>query len=141
LPAGSAQSFEVVGLDFNTMYYFAIKAFDEFNNSGPTSNVPTGTTLGVPDITAAPTSFSADLISGATDTQTLVLTNDGEGTLDFTVPARTCCSVLRSCSSRFLRKANRPKSGAPGERRRPDPAIAGSTATAGSPTSLGGRKA
>ena len=76
----------MVGLDFNTTYYFAIKAFDEFGNAGPISNVPTGTTLGIPDIAAAPTSFFADLITGATDTQTLTLTNDGDGTLDFTMP-------------------------------------------------------
>ncbi|HEY3215053.1 MAG TPA: S8 family serine peptidase, partial [Candidatus Eisenbacteria bacterium] len=85
-PAGSAESFEVGGLSFSTLYYFAIKAFDEFNNAGPISNVPTGTTLGIPNIAAAPGSFSSTLLTGATDTQTLTLSNTGEGTLDFTVP-------------------------------------------------------
>jgi hypothetical protein len=86
LPAGSAESFEASGLSFSTGYYFAIKAFDEFNNAGPLSNVASGTTLGAPDITASPTSFSAELLTGATETQTWTLRNDGAGTLDFTVP-------------------------------------------------------
>ncbi len=85
-PAGSAESFQVGGLAFSTLYYFAIKAFDEFNNTGGISNVATGTTLGAPDITASPTSFSASLLTGATQTQTLTLANDAAGTLDFTVP-------------------------------------------------------
>ncbi len=85
-PAGATESFEVGGLDFNTTYYFAIKAFDEYNNSGPISNVPTGTTLGIPDVAAAPTSFMADLLTGATDTQILTLSNTSEGTLDFSIP-------------------------------------------------------
>jgi len=85
-PAGSAESFEVGGLDFNTTYYFAIVVLDEYGNPGGLSNIASGTTLGVPDVTAAPTSFMADLLTGATSTQPLTLTNDGEGTLDFTIP-------------------------------------------------------
>ena len=86
LTAGSAQSFDVTGLAFQTSYYFAIKAFDEFNNAGGLSNLATGTTLGAPDITASPGSFSTELLTGATETQTLTLRNDAEGTLDFTMP-------------------------------------------------------
>ena len=86
LTAGSAQSFEVTGLAFQTSYYFAIKAFDEFHNAGGLSNVATGTTLGAPDIAASPLSFSAELLTGATETQTLTLRNDAAGTLDFTMP-------------------------------------------------------
>jgi subtilisin family serine protease len=86
LVAGSPQAFEVPGLAFNTTYWFGIKALDEFGNAGPLSNVPSGTTLGIPDIEAAPSSFSASLLSGAGETQTLTLTNLGAGTLDFQVP-------------------------------------------------------
>ena len=85
-PAGSAESFEVPGLAFNTLYYFAIKAHDEFNNAGDLSNVASGTTLGIPNIDASPTSFSSTLLTGATDSQTLTLSNTAEGTLDFTIP-------------------------------------------------------
>lgn len=86
LVAGSPQSFEVRGLAFSTTYWFAIKAFDEFNNSGPISNVPSAMTLGTPDIAYTPAAFTASLLSGAVEVQTLSLSNAGEGTLDFTVP-------------------------------------------------------
>ncbi len=85
-PAGSAETFTVLGLSFSTPYYFAIKAFDEFNNAGPISNIATGTTLGAPLVSVTPPSLSADLLTGAAVTQTLTVRNDGAGTLDFTVP-------------------------------------------------------
>jgi hypothetical protein len=84
--AGSAESFEVGGLSFLTPYYFAIKAFDEFNNEGGLSNVAIATTLGAPDITATPGSFATELLTGASEIQTLTLRNDAAGTLDFTIP-------------------------------------------------------
>jgi subtilisin family serine protease len=85
-PYGAAETFEVGGLAFSTTYYFAIKALDEFSNAGPISNIAMGTTLGTPDITASPLSFTSELLTGATDVQTLTLRNDGAGTLDFTIP-------------------------------------------------------
>src|SRR6185503_11820481 len=54
--------------------------------AGPLSNVAIGTTLGPPDLSAAPTTFSATLLTGATQTQTLTLSNVGQGTLDFSIP-------------------------------------------------------
>ena len=84
--AGTLETFDVTGLAFSTPYYFAIKAFDEFNNPGGLSNIATGTTLGAPDITASPTSFSSELLTGAIETQALTLSNDAAGTLDFTIP-------------------------------------------------------
>uniref|UniRef100_A0A832I5Z7 Choice-of-anchor D domain-containing protein n=1 Tax=Eiseniibacteriota bacterium TaxID=2212470 RepID=A0A832I5Z7_UNCEI len=85
-PFGSPESFEVTGLDFNTTYFFALRAKDEFGNPGPVSNVATGTTLGVPNLAGAPASFSSALLTGGVDVQVLTLSNTGEGTLDFTVP-------------------------------------------------------
>jgi subtilisin family serine protease len=85
-PSGQAESHEISGLAFSTSYFVAIQALDEFGNRGPISNVATGTTAGAPDITAAPTTFNATLLTGAAETQTLTLTNSGAGTLDFTVP-------------------------------------------------------
>ncbi len=43
-PAGATESFTVTGLTPSTMYYFAIKAFDEDGNYGAISNVATVTT-------------------------------------------------------------------------------------------------
>src|SRR5262245_21057462 len=39
LPSGQAQTHEVGGLAFSTVYYVAIQALDEFGNRGPISNV------------------------------------------------------------------------------------------------------
>jgi hypothetical protein len=85
-PAGSAESFEVGGLGFSTLYYFALRARDEFGSPGPVSNVAAGTTLGIPNLSATPTSFSANLLSGGQSNQTLTLGNTAAGTLDFTIP-------------------------------------------------------
>ncbi len=84
--AGSAETLEIGGLAFNTGYYFALRVFDEFGNVGPLSNVATGTTLGTPDLTASPGSFSATLLTGAATSQTLTIGNAGQGTLDFSIP-------------------------------------------------------
>lgn len=85
-PSGQAESFEIGGLAFSTTHYVALKALDEFGNTGPLSNVATGTTQGPPDIAAAPGSFSATLLTGASESQTLTLSNLGQGSLDFTIP-------------------------------------------------------
>ncbi len=93
--AGSAESHRVSGLAFSTQYYFAIKALDEYGNTGGLSNVPDGTTLGIPDIVAAPDSFYADLLTGASTDQTLTLSNTAAGTLDFTIPTPVIQSSLQ----------------------------------------------
>ena len=85
-PAGNPETFEVTGLAFSTDYFFAVKAFDEFNNAGGLSNVATGRTLGAPDIAASPFSFTSELLTGASENQTLTLQNVAAGTLDFTIP-------------------------------------------------------
>jgi hypothetical protein len=45
-----------------------------------------GTTLGIPDLAASPSSFAATLLTGATETQTLMLSNTAAGTLDWSIP-------------------------------------------------------
>jgi len=85
--AGTPQAMEVSGLEADTMYYFAIKAFDEWGNGGPISNLATGSTLPPPTATVDPTSVSDDLFTGETSDHAVTLTNVGVGTLDFTIPA------------------------------------------------------
>ncbi|MFH1219248.1 MAG: S8 family serine peptidase [Candidatus Eisenbacteria bacterium] len=87
--AGTPQAMTVIGLDFSTTYYFAIKALDEYGNAGPISNVPSGTTLGAPDIAVDPTLLLETLLSGGTSAQTLTVYNMAEGTLDFSIPQPT----------------------------------------------------
>lgn len=89
LPAGSPQSMEVRNLIFSTNYYFAIKAFDEWGNAGPISNLATGTTLPYPTGQVDPTSVFAELFTGQSAVRQVTLTNVGDGTLDFTIPSPT----------------------------------------------------
>ncbi len=88
-PSGTFETMTVAGLDFNTTYYFALKVLDEYGNYSPISNLVTGTTLGIPDIAVDPTSMTEELISGGASSQTLTVSNIGEGTLDFEVPQPT----------------------------------------------------
>ena len=84
--AGSAETFEVPGLAYSTVYFFALKAADEFGNTGPLSNVASGTTLGIPNLSVTPASLSQTLLTGATADQPLTLSNTGAGRLDWTAP-------------------------------------------------------
>ena len=86
LIAGTPQSMEVRGLSASTAYYFAIKAFDEFGNPGPVSNLATGTTLPPPTVGLTPTTITETLLTGQTADHTITLRNDGAGTLDFVIP-------------------------------------------------------
>ena len=84
-PAGTSEQMVVTGLAFNTAYYFALRSIDEFANLSPLSNNAFGTTLGPPDIAISPTSLSETLLTGATSTQHLTVTNTGVSDLEFTV--------------------------------------------------------
>src|SRR5262245_570090 len=85
-PAGSAETHEIAGLAHSTGYFVALKALDGFGNAGGISNVSTGHTAGPPDLLASPTSCSTTLLTGASETQTLTLSNVGQGTLDYSIP-------------------------------------------------------
>ena len=71
LLAGSAQSFEVAGLFFNTKYYFALVAIDEAGNRSALSNIVNATTLGTPGLDVAPDAFNANLPTGGTAARSL----------------------------------------------------------------------
>lgn len=85
-PAGSAESFSVGGLATSTLYYFALKAADEFGNAGPMSNLASGTTLGPPDISVTPSSVASSLVTGGQKTEQITISNNSSGTLDWSVP-------------------------------------------------------
>ncbi len=85
--SGSPESMEVHGLAASTLYYFAIKAFDEWGNAGPLSNLSSGTTLPPPTGSVDPTSVSAELFTGGQADRQFTLSNVGVGTLDFNIPA------------------------------------------------------
>lgn len=87
--SGTYEEMRLAGLAFESNYYLAIKALDEFGNASLLSNVPLGTTLGAPDIAVDAASLSDALLTGGTSLQTLTLSNVGLGTLDFTIPSPT----------------------------------------------------
>jgi subtilisin family serine protease len=88
-PSGTPESMTVHGLGFSTPYYFAVKVLDEYGNYSDVSNLASATTLGEPDIAFDPSSMTEELLSGGTASQTLTISNIGEGTLDFEIPQPT----------------------------------------------------
>ena len=86
-PSGTPESMEVHGLVADTTYFFAIKAFDEWGNAGPISNIPTGTTLPPPTGQVDPNFVFDELYTGETATHPVTLSNIGQGTLDFFIPS------------------------------------------------------
>jgi subtilase family protein/HYDIN/CFA65/VesB family protein/fervidolysin-like protein len=85
--SGTYEAMRLEGLDFDTDYYLAVKALDEFGNASPLSNIPMGTTLGAPDIAVGSASLSDALLTGGSSMQSLTLSNVGAGTLDFNIPS------------------------------------------------------
>jgi len=85
-PTGSPESFTVTGLSFNTRYYFGLVVEDEQGNRSWLSNLPNGTTLGIPQLTYSPGSFAASLHTGGATVQQLTIENTGQGTLDYAFP-------------------------------------------------------
>ena len=84
--SGTVEHLEVSGLATSTLYHFALKAFDEYGNPGPISNVASGATLGPPDIAVSPVSLSAALLTGAATTRTVTIANGPQGRLDWSLP-------------------------------------------------------
>src|SRR5262249_14337481 len=85
-PAGSAETMEVPGLDTDKIYYFALRAEDEWGNPGPVSNIASGATLSPPTFASSPPSFSAALKTSEKTSRILTIQNVGAGTLDWTIP-------------------------------------------------------
>ena len=91
-PYGTAESMEVSGLDPGTLYYFAVKAADEWGNLGPISNVASGMTLAAPVIftSASPEPLVFNLLTGQSDVGTVTIDNVGPtSTLDWSIPLPT----------------------------------------------------
>ncbi len=83
MPAGSAESYTVTGLTGGTVYYFAIKSIDLFGNVSAISNVVEQATAFPPVGSISVTSLSDDLVTAATSSQVLEISNSGAGQLEF----------------------------------------------------------
>ena len=102
---GTPEVFRVEGLDFSTMYHFALKTGDSIGNMSPLSNVIGETTLGVPSISVTPTGFTPSLLAGQPISDTLELTNTGQGVLDFSLKAVPVNPVARAVQQAALEVA------------------------------------
>ncbi|NBC17689.1 MAG: choice-of-anchor D domain-containing protein [Bacteroidetes bacterium] len=96
--AGSAESFTVEGLDFDTQFWFAIKALDEFGNASDVSNSPDVTTGPAPDLALNPTELDVMLEPEESTVETLTITNNGAAgsTLNFQFPAFAASALLEN---------------------------------------------
>ncbi|MGB2696683.1 MAG: glutaminyl-peptide cyclotransferase [Candidatus Zixiibacteriota bacterium] len=83
--SGFTETFVVTGLDFNTTYYFAVKAYDEWNNPSEVSNSPWGTTLSPPEIAVTPDSLYDSLYVNGNSIQKLNIANLKEGELFYEI--------------------------------------------------------
>jgi subtilisin family serine protease len=81
--AGTPEIYTVTGLQGGTMYYFAIKSADFFGNYSLISNVVQQATAQPPVIAVSPTALTASLETAGISTQTLTISNTGQGTLNF----------------------------------------------------------
>jgi subtilisin family serine protease len=85
-PPGTAESTEVVGLQAETDYYFAVKAVDEQGNAGPISNIAMATTDLPPTVHTSPSSFTVNLHRNQSAVESLAVQNVGPGNLDWSIP-------------------------------------------------------
>jgi subtilisin family serine protease len=82
-PAGSTETLTITGLTPGTTYYFAVKSADFFGNTSGISNVVEQATNFAPEIAVSPTSLSATLQTAQQTSETLAITNTGQGPLNF----------------------------------------------------------
>ena len=100
-PAGSVEELGITGLAFDTTYYIALKAIDEFGNAAPISNLASGRTAGPPDVDVFPLSLTQSLVTGQSADQTITIRNTSvEGTLDLTVESAPPPPSLSTAPSR-----------------------------------------
>ena len=84
-PAGLPETLLVTGLNFNTIYYFAVKTFDEWQQPSEISNSSSGTTLGPPDIAFSPGSLTDSLFPNDTSSKILIINNNGLSDLSLNI--------------------------------------------------------
>jgi hypothetical protein len=82
---GTAEVAQVSGLAFGTPYHFALRAIDDFGYKGPVSNDVSVTTLGIPALALSPASLMLVVVPGTVTDTALVVSNIGQGRLDFCV--------------------------------------------------------
>jgi len=101
-PVGTVETAVVPGLDLDSPYYFAMKAYDEWGAYGvpgqvsPLSNVALATTLGQPQIGVTVTELVAQVSQHGYRNEALILGNEGAGLLDFRIEPFVGCHWIEA---------------------------------------------
>ncbi|MDP2363221.1 MAG: T9SS type A sorting domain-containing protein [Ignavibacteria bacterium] len=85
--AGSPESIEITGLNFNTTYYFAIRSRDFWQNWSMISNSPGGNTLFAPQVAVNPVSVYNVMMPAMVVIDTVLISNSStnSSTLDYSI--------------------------------------------------------
>ncbi len=85
--AGTPKSFTIDELEFNTTYYFAIKAKDIWGNTSEMSNVPNEMTYSAPELVLSCDSLHCLVLPNSTHTDSVLISNvsSQNSTLDFSI--------------------------------------------------------
>lgn len=85
--AGMAKNYRMNNFDFNTQYYFAIKAMDIWGNKSEMSNTTTETTWIAPQISTDKDSLNCTLVVGNTHADSVIISNvtTDNSTLDYSI--------------------------------------------------------
>jgi subtilisin family serine protease len=93
LPAGAPEMVRVTGLAFDTTYWFAVSARDEYGLFAPVTASVTATTGGPPVMSVEPGSVSASLLPGARAISTVTIANSGPTELAWTAAVRAASGL------------------------------------------------
>ena len=85
--AGTQRSYTIDSLDFQTTYYFAVKAMDIWNNKSDMSNVASDVTLFVPEFSSSTDSLHCIVLQNTTFIDSIIISNiaDQLSTLDYSI--------------------------------------------------------
>jgi len=89
MPAGSLEIFTIKGLDPETTYYIALKAYDVFLNESEISNVIIATTKPAPEILLTPNPLLLVADENSYISTTFTIKNIGKETLFFDIPFKS----------------------------------------------------
>jgi hypothetical protein len=83
--AGTAKVYTIDELDFNTTYYFAIKAKDIWDNTSEMSNVPSNVTYYAPELSLSCDSLHCVVLPNSVHTDSIIISNVAvqNSTLDY----------------------------------------------------------
>ncbi len=107
--AGTMEVYQVSGLDFNDIKYYAIKSRDIWNNVSMMSNVVMAETFGAPAITVAPEQLDYPAVEvGTVFDDAIVITNssDQQSTLDYTVSLENNTFPMGAVTGQIIAKHN-----------------------------------